>query len=165
MAVNVETLDKLERRISLSLPADEINKEVETRLKKLSRTVKADGFRPGKVPMSVVAQRYGYSVQYEVMNDKLGAAFAAAANEAKLRVAGTPRIAEKAESAAGSMDFDATFEVYPEVVLGDLSAAEIERVTTTVMTPRSTRPSTSCASSVARSPSVRPPKARPSATA
>ena len=60
MAVNVETLDKLERRISLSLPADEINKEVETRLKKLSRTVKADGFRPGKVPMSVVAQRYGY---------------------------------------------------------------------------------------------------------
>ena len=81
MAVNVETLDKLERRISLSLPADEINKEVETRLKKLSRTVKADGFRPGKVPMSVVAQRYGYQVQYEVMNDKLGNAFNAAANE------------------------------------------------------------------------------------
>ena len=132
MAVNVETLDKLERRISLSLPAEEINKEVETRLKKLSRTVKADGFRPGKVPMSVVAQRYGYSVQYEVMNDKLGAAFAAAANEAKLRVAGTPRIAEKAESAAGAMEFDATFEVYPEVVLGDLSATEVERVTTAV---------------------------------
>ena len=132
MAVNVETLDKLERRISLSLPADEINKEVETRLKKLSRTVKADGFRPGKVPMSVVAQRYGYSVQYEVMNDKLGAAFNAAANEAKLRVAGAPRIAEKEQSAEGSMDFDATFEVYPEVVIGDLSAAEVERVTTTV---------------------------------
>ena len=132
MAVNVETLDKLERRISLSLPADEINKEVETRLKKLSRTVKADGFRPGKVPMSVVAQRYGYQVQYEVMNDKLGNAFNAAANEAKLRVAGTPRIAEKEASAEGSMDFDATFEVYPEVVLGDLAAAEVERVTTSV---------------------------------
>jgi trigger factor len=132
MAVNVETLDKLERRISLSLPADEITKEVETRLRKLSRTVKADGFRPGKVPMSVVSQRYGYSVQYEVMNDRLGAAFAAAANEAKLRVAGTPRIAEKAESAAGAMEFDATFEVYPEVTLGDLSQVEVERVTTEV---------------------------------
>ena len=84
MAVNVETLDKLERRISLSLPADEINKEVEARLKKLSRTVKADGFRPGKVPMSVVAQRYGYSVQYEVMNDKLGAAFTNSATSASV---------------------------------------------------------------------------------
>ena len=132
MAVNVETLDKLERRISLSLPAEEINKEVETRLKKLSRTVKADGFRPGKVPMSVVAQRYGYQVQYEVMNDKLGNAFNAAANEAKLRVAGSPRISEKAQSAAGAMEFDATFEVYPDVVLGDLTAVEIERITTTV---------------------------------
>jgi trigger factor len=82
--------------------------------------------------MSVVAQRYGYSVQYEVMNDKLGAAFQAAANEAKLRVAGTPRIAEKAESADGAMEFDATFEVYPEVKIGDLSTAEVERVTTEV---------------------------------
>src|SRR3982751_1602161 len=132
MSVQVETLDKLERRITLTLAAATINSEVESRLKKLSRTVKADGFRPGKVPMSVVAQRYGYSVQYEVMNDKLGAAFNAAANEAKLRVAGAPRIAEKAESAEGSMDFDATFEVYPEVVIGDLAAAEVERVTTSV---------------------------------
>src|SRR6202012_2995297 len=83
MAVNVETLDKLERRISLSLPAAEIIKEVEARLKKLSRTVKADGFRPGKVPMSVVAQRYGYQVQYEVMNDKCGKAIIAASNDSK----------------------------------------------------------------------------------
>jgi trigger factor len=74
MTVTVETLEKLERRITLTLPADEINHEVEARLRKLSRTVKADGFRPGKVPMSVVAQRYGYSVQYEVMNDKVGQA-------------------------------------------------------------------------------------------
>ena len=132
MAVNVETLDKLERRITLTLASDEINKEVESRLKKLSRTVKADGFRPGKVPMSVVAQRYGYSVQYEVMNDKLGAAFTAAANEARLRVAGAPRIAQKDGSPDGAMVFDAVFEVYPEVQLGDLSAAEVEKVTTEV---------------------------------
>jgi trigger factor len=132
MAVQVETLEKLERRIVLTVAADTINGEVDTRLKKLARTVKADGFRPGKVPMSVVAQRYGYSVQYEVVNDRVGQAFADAATEAKLRVAGAPRISQKEESPAGQMAFEATFEVYPEVKLGDLSGAEVERVSTEV---------------------------------
>jgi trigger factor len=132
MTVTVETLDKLERRITLTVPADTINSEVESRLKRLSRTVKADGFRPGKVPMSVVAQRYGYSVQYEVVNDKIGQAFADAATEAKLRVAGAPRITQKDEAPEGQLAFDATFEVYPEVKIGDLSAAEVERVGTEV---------------------------------
>jgi trigger factor len=132
MSVTVETLDKLERRITLTLAADSINHEVESRLKKLSRTVKAAGFRPGKVPMSVVAQRYGYSVHYEVMNDKVGRAFSDAATEAKLRVAGAPKITQKDESPEGQLAFDATFEVYPEVKLGDLSAVEVERVQTEV---------------------------------
>ena len=132
MAVQVETLEKLERRITLTVPASDINGEVESRLKRLSRTVKADGFRPGKVPMSVVAQRYGYSVQYEVVNDHIGKAFADAAGEAKLRVAGPPRITQKQEAAEGTLAFDATFEVYPEIKLGDLSTAEIERVSTEV---------------------------------
>ena len=132
MAVTVETLEKLERRITLVIPANDLNSEIETRLKKLSRTVKADGFRPGKVPMSVVAQRYGYQVQYEVVNDRVGQAFNDATNEAKLRVAGAPRIAQKDESPEGQLAFDATFEVYPEVVIGDLTAAEVERVATEV---------------------------------
>ncbi len=132
MAVTVETLEKLERRITLTLAAQTINGEVESRLKRLSRTVKADGFRPGKVPMSVVAQRYGYSVQYEVVNDRVGQAFNEATNEAKLRVAGAPRITQKEEAPEGQMAFDATFEVYPEVKIGDLSAAEVERVGTEV---------------------------------
>jgi trigger factor len=105
---------------------------VESRLRRLSRTVRADGFRPGKVPMSVVSQRYGYSVHSEVLNDKVGQVFSEAVNEAKLRVAGPPRITEKAEAPEGEVAFDATFEVYPEVKLGDLSQAEIERVTTDV---------------------------------
>jgi trigger factor len=132
MAVQVETLDKLERRITLTLPASTIASEVESRLRRLSRTVKADGFRPGKVPMSVVSQRYGYSVHSEVLNDKVGQVFSQAVNEAKLRVAGPPRITEKAEAPEGEVAFDATFEVYPEVKLGDLAQAEIERVTTEV---------------------------------
>jgi trigger factor len=132
MTVTVETLEKLQRRITLTLPVDTIQGEVETRLRKLSRTVREKGFRPGKVPMTVVAQRYGYSVQYEVMNDKVGEAFNKAANEAKLRVAGTPNIAQKDGAAEGQLAFDATFEVYPDVKIGDLAAASVERVTTEV---------------------------------
>jgi len=133
MAVTVETLEKLERRITLTLPAEALQAEVDTRLKKLARTAKADGFRPGKVPMNIVAQRYGYSVQYEVINDQLGQAFAKAAAEAQLRVAGQPSIAEKEGGPVdGQLQFDATFEVYPEVKLGDLSAVEVERVTAEV---------------------------------
>ena len=132
MAVQVETLEKLERRITLTLAADTINGDVQSRLKKLSRTVKADGFRPGKVPMSVVAQRYGYSVQYEVVNDRVGEAFNQATNEAQLRVAGAPRITQKDSSPEGQLAFDATFEVYPEVKIGDLSEATVERVSTEV---------------------------------
>ena len=132
LAVTVETLEKLERRITLSVAAQDIGKEVDTRLRKLSRTVKADGFRPGKVPMSYVAQRYGYSVQYEVVNDRIGRAFADAAQEAKLRVAGAPRIEQKESAPEGEMQFDATFEIYPEVTIGELSGVEIERISTEV---------------------------------
>ena len=132
MAVNVETLEKLERRITLTLPSAQISSEVESRLRKLSRTVKAAGFRPGKVPMSVVTQRYGYSVHYEVMNDHVGRAFSDAASEAKLRVAGAPRIEQKNDAYEGQIAFDATFEVYPEVQIGDLSSAEIDSVSAEV---------------------------------
>ncbi len=132
MAVTVETLEKLERKITLTLPVGTIQSEVDSRLKKLARTVKMDGFRPGKVPMNVVAQRYGYSVHYEVMNDKVGEAFAVAANEAKLRVAGQPRISEKEGAPEGDLVFDAVFEVYPEVKIADLSQASIEKVSADV---------------------------------
>ncbi|WP_096669888.1 trigger factor [Polaromonas sp. AET17H-212] len=132
MAVTVETLEKLERKITLTLPVGTIQSEVDARLKRLARTVKMDGFRPGKVPMNVVAQRYGYSVHYEVMNDKVGEAFSVAANEAKLRVAGQPRISEKEGAPEGELAFDAIFEVYPEVKIGDLASAEVEKITAEV---------------------------------
>jgi len=132
MTVNVETLEKLERKITLTLPVDVIQNEVDARLKRMARQVKMDGFRPGKVPFNVVAQRYGYSVHYEVMNDKVGEAFALAANEAQLRVAGQPRISESEGAPEGQLAFDAVFEVFPEVKIGDLSTAEVEKVNTEV---------------------------------
>ncbi len=132
MAVTVETLEKLERKITLTLPVGVIQSEVDSRLRKLARTVKMDGFRPGKVPMNVVTQRYGYSVHYEVMNDKVGEAFSSAANEAKLRVAGQPRISEKEGAPEGEMTFDAIFEVFPDVKIGDLATAEVEKISAEV---------------------------------
>ena len=132
MAAIVETLDKLERKMTLTLPAGSIQTEIDTRLRRIARTVKMDGFRPGKVPMNVVSQRYGYSVQYEVMNDKIGQAFFTAANEAKLRVAGQPRITEKADAPDGEVAFEAVFEVFPEVKVNDLSGVQVEKITTDV---------------------------------
>ena len=132
MAVTVENLEKLERKMTLTLPLNALQSEVNSRLKKMARTVKMDGFRPGKVPMSVVAQRYAYSVNYEVMNEQVGNAFAAATGEAKLRVAGRPTITEKDSTTEGELTFDAVFEVYPDVKIADLATAEVEKVSTEV---------------------------------
>lgn len=132
MAVTVETLEKLERKITLTVPAQALTQEVENRLKRLARQVKMDGFRPGKVPLGVVAKMYGASVQMEVVNEKVGQAFGEAATEAQLRVAGTPSITEKEGAPEGELHFDAVFEVFPEVKLGDLSQVEVKRATSEV---------------------------------
>lgn len=133
MATAVETLEKLERRITINVPVADVQAEVEKRLKVRARTAKAPGFRPGKVPMKMVAQQYGYQIENEVLNDKVGRAFSEATSENNLRVAGFPKIEPKTEGAAeGTIAFDATFEVYPEVKIGDLSQAEVEKVATDV---------------------------------
>jgi trigger factor len=134
MATAVETLEKLERRITITLPLDEVKAEVEKRLKVRARTAKAPGFRPGKVPMKMVAAQYGYQVESEVLNDKVGRAFSDAAIENNLRVAGYPRIEPKTGEGVGegAVAFDATFEVYPDVKIGDLSGADVEKVTSAV---------------------------------
>jgi trigger factor len=134
MAIAVETLDKLARRITISVPMAEVQAEVEKRLKVRARNAKAPGFRPGKVPMKMVAAQYGYQVENEVLNDKVGYAFQTATTENKLRVAGYPKIEAKPGDAVpeGTIEFDATFEVYPEVVLGDFADAEVNRTTTAV---------------------------------
>jgi trigger factor len=92
MQQTLETPGGLERRIDLTVPAAAIESEVQTRLAKLARNVKMPGFRPGKVPMKMVAATYGAQVQAEVLNDKVGEAFSSAVNAGKLRVAGAPRV-------------------------------------------------------------------------
>ena len=128
MATAVETLGKLERRLTITFPVADVRTEVEKRLKKQAKTAKAPGFRPGKVPLKMVAAQYGYQIESDVLNDKVGRAFNEAANENQLRVAGFPKIEPKEDAPEGMLAFDATFEVYPEVVLGDLATTEIETV-------------------------------------
>lgn len=134
MANAVETLSNLGRRLTIVVPVAEVKEEVEKRLKIRARTVKAPGFRPGKVPMKMVAAQYGYEVESEVMNDKIGRAFVEVANQNNLRVAGYPSIAPKEVEGVeeGMIAFDATFEVYPDVVIGDISGLTVKKFVVTV---------------------------------
>lgn len=127
MQENIETLGALERRVDLHVPAAEIEKEVSARLNRLSRTVRMPGFRPGKVPLKMVAASYGAQVQAEVLNDKIGEAFSALVSASKLRVAGMPRVEPKPGAEGGDIAFSATFEVYPDIRIGDLSSVEVHR--------------------------------------
>jgi trigger factor len=128
MSQTIETLDGLERRIQLTVPAADLEREVQQRLGKLARTIRMPGFRPGKVPMKMVVASYGAQVQAEVLNDKVGAAFDAAVTANQLRVAGMPRLEPQSKTDdAGDLSFAATFEVFPEIKLGDLSATSIDR--------------------------------------
>lgn len=133
MQTSLENLGSLDRRLNMAVAVEEIEKQVDERLKKLSRTLRMAGFRPGKVPMKLVAQQYGPQVRSEVIGDAVQKAFSDAVREQNLKVAGYPRIEPKSgEADAKSIEFSATFEIYPEVVLGDIAASMIERAALTV---------------------------------
>lgn len=128
MQATVETLSTLERRMTVALPMKPLEEEIGQRLSRLARTAKLPGFRPGKVPMSMVQKNYGPQVRDEVFANAVERSFTDAVNENKLRVAGYPSIEHKpAADAAENLEYVATFEVFPEIELGDLSAAQIER--------------------------------------
>lgn len=122
MSATVETLAGLERRITLNLNPAAIEAEVGKRLQKMSKNVKLDGFRPGKAPVKMVAMRYGGEVRGEVLGDALNKEFVAAIEANKLDVAGYPRFEPAGEGA-----FNATFEIYPEIAVGDLSQIQVTR--------------------------------------
>ncbi|MDR2016237.1 MAG: trigger factor [Burkholderiales bacterium] len=129
MQSTIETISQLERQVVLSVPLDVVEKEVQKRLTRLSKTAKIAGFRPGKVPMKMVTQQYGPQIRDEVITDRVQENFNAAVREHNLRVAGYPRVEPKPanESQNNQLEFQATFEVYPEVTLGDLTKVELTR--------------------------------------
>jgi trigger factor len=129
MQTNVETLSPLERRVNVAVPLAQIEGEVQKRLARLAKTVKLPGFRPGHVPLKMVAQQYGPQLRSEVISDAVQASFSDAIRDQNLRIAGYPRIEPKAgdAAAADALEFQATFEVYPEVQLGDIGTLAVER--------------------------------------
>ena len=130
--VAIDTSSALERRIEMTVAMAEIDKDVEQRLKQMSRTVKMAGFRPGKVPMKMVAQQYGSQARSEAIGAAVEKAYGETIREQKLRVAGYPRIEPKADASPGLLGFTAIFEVYPEITLADIAGQAIAKPTLTV---------------------------------
>jgi trigger factor len=130
----VQNTSPLERNITVSIPVERIEAEIATRLKKLARTVKMQGFRPGHVPIKMVERHYGFQVRQEVVTDEVQQRFADAVKDQNYRVAGYPRFQPvPAGDGAANVEYTATFEVYPEVTIGDLSKFEVTRPTTQVV--------------------------------
>src|SRR5690606_34857277 len=132
MATQLENTGNLERKLSMTIAMADVDREVDQRLRKLARTVKMAGFRPGKVPMKIVAQGYGGQVRAEVLGDVVGKAFSDGVAEHSLRVAGEPSIAPRDDAGEGALAFDATFEVYPDIEPPARDALAVERVSCTI---------------------------------
>ncbi|MDZ7737268.1 MAG: trigger factor [Gammaproteobacteria bacterium] len=127
MQVSVEELGSLERRVRVEIPEERIAGEVENRLKDLSRTTRIDGFRPGKVPLKVVQQRYGNQVRAEVIGETVRSSLYEALTEKQLNPAGQPRIEPEQTAAGQGLTYTATFEVFPQVKPGPVSELVVER--------------------------------------
>ncbi len=127
MQVSVETIQGLERKIIVSVPAESMEKELESRLERVARTARIKGFRPGKVPLKVVRQQYGAGLQQEVLGEVMSRSFYEAVQQEKLRPAGRPAIELKEVRPGQNIRFEATFEVYPDLVLGDISTITVEK--------------------------------------
>ena len=129
MQTTLESLGQLTRRLNVAVPIAQIEGEVQKRLARLAKTAKVAGFRPGKVPLKMVAQQYGQQVRSDVISDAVNDSFNDAVREQNLRVAGYPRIERRDEAASSqeALEFSAVFEVYPEVSIPDVSNAVINR--------------------------------------
>jgi trigger factor len=129
MQTTLENLGQLERRLNVAVPVAQIEGEVQKRLASLAKSVRIAGFRPGKVPLKMVAQQYGPQVRSDVIADKVNESFNDAVRAQNLRVAGYPRIERRQDETASTdaLEFSAIFEVYPEVTLGNVAAIAIQR--------------------------------------
>lgn len=133
MQANLEVLEGLARRLEISVPMDQLETEAQSRLKRLARNVKMDGFRPGKAPLSAVARQHGGGVRQEVLGEMLQARFSEAVQSNQLKIAGYPDFEPKAgQNDTSHMTFSASFEVYPEVRIDDLSTSKVSRPVVTV---------------------------------
>jgi trigger factor len=135
MQVSVESISKLERRMQVQVPAERVTNEIAARLKKLSRTARLNGFRPGKAPLTVIRRQFGEQVHREVIGELLQSSFAEAVSEKQLSPAGNPRIEPQSIGEGQDLKYIATFEVFPEVSLQPMESLELERISAEVTEP------------------------------
>ena len=117
MQVSIETAEGLERRLTVSLPAEEFNKEIQNRIKQTAQRARIDGFRPGKVPTSVIKQRYGKGIEAEVLQETIQKSLGEAMAQEKINPAGMPSIEKVSEDFSETVEFTAVYEVFPEIAL------------------------------------------------
>ena len=127
MQVSVETTQGLERKLTISVPAEKIDVEVKNRLRHIAKTQKINGFRPGKVPPSVIQKRYGASVRQEIAGEVMQRNFVEAIMAEKINPAGRPQFVAKSNEDGKDLEFEATFEIYPEVEVKDVEKIKVER--------------------------------------
>lgn len=127
MQVSIETTTGLERRMTITVPAARVDSEVNERINKAARTVRMDGFRPGKVPLAVVRKRFGASIRQEALGDLIRDSFYEAVTQEKLNPAGFPTIESVKDEGFDDVAFVASFEVYPDVKIGSLASIKVER--------------------------------------
>jgi len=132
MQVSIETTSGLERRLTVGVPAERVESEVNVRLQKAAGNVRLDGFRPGKVPMKVIRQRFGAGVRQEVLGEVMSQSFQEAVMQEKLRPAGQPSIEPKSMEAGKDLEYIATFEVFPDVEIADMSGFDVEKAVASV---------------------------------
>jgi trigger factor len=132
MQVSVENVGKLERRMQVQVPAEQVSKEIAARLKTISRTARLNGFRPGKAPLNVIRRQFGPQVHREVIGELLQSSYEQAVTQNALAPAGSPRIEPQSMGEGQDLKYVATFEVFPEVVMQPIDTMELERVTAEV---------------------------------
>ncbi|RZV55950.1 MAG: trigger factor, partial [Pseudomonadales bacterium] len=132
MQVSVETLSSLERKLTLAIPADEIDSEVQKRVIDTAKKVRLDGFRPGKVPRKVVQQRFGDALRAEVVGEVANQSFQQAVTQESLTPVGTPKIDFTRNETGADLEVVATFEVFPEIELADPSNLKVEKFNASV---------------------------------
>ncbi len=125
MQVSIEATSALERRLTIGVPAERVENEINARLQRAAQNARIPGFRPGKVPMKIVRQRFGDGVRQEVLGEMLSQSLSEAVRQEKLKLAGRPSIEPKSLEAGKDLEYIAIFEVFPDIVLGDYSAIEV----------------------------------------
>ena len=132
MQVSVEATTSIERRLTVTVPAEQVDSAVDKKVNETAKTIRIDGFRPGKVPTKVVKKRYGASIRQDVLGDVIQSSYFEALQQEKLKPAGMPNIEPKQDTGEGEFIYTAVVEVYPEIVLVDASGITVERMISSI---------------------------------